>query len=342
MECYLSRNYKETNSAGNKAKTDMEAIMQAMGLRNVGLPQSRFRDPVRHFLATLAGVVKSPFCLRRGDTLVLQYPLKKYYELVCDMAHCRGARVVTLVHDLGSFRRKALTVEREIRRLNHSDVVIALNGSMKSWLEENGCGAKIFPLGVWDYLSPELPPATPTLGEPYTVIYAGGLSWRKNAFLYQMGDVTDGYKLRLYGGGFDIAQAAHPERIELMGFVPSNELIATAQGHFGLVWDGDSLDACQGDMGEYLKYNNPHKTSLYIRCHLPVIIWRQAALAPFVSQRGIGLCVDSLRDIAPALAALTPERYAEMRRRVEELSRQLAEGHFFREALAKAFTYVRS
>ena len=91
MECYLSRNYKETNSAGNKAKTDMEAIMQ--------------------------------------------YPLKKYYELVCDMAHVRGARVVTLIHDLGSFRRKALSVEREIRRLNHSDVVIAHNESML-----RGCG----------------------------------------------------------------------------------------------------------------------------------------------------------------------------------------------------------
>ena len=59
MECYLSRNYKETNSAGNKAKTDMEAIMRAMGLRNVGLPQSRYRDPVRHFFATLASVAKS-------------------------------------------------------------------------------------------------------------------------------------------------------------------------------------------------------------------------------------------------------------------------------------------
>ncbi len=74
-------------------------------------------------------------------------------------------------------------------------------------------------------------------------------------------------------------------------------------------------------MGEYLKYNNPHKTSLYIRCHLPVIIWNQAALAPFARQQGIGLCVDSLRDIAPTLAVLTPERYAEMRGRVEELSR---------------------
>ena len=90
---------------------------------------------------------------------MLQYPLKKYYEVVCDMAHARGAKVVTLVHDLGCFRRKALTVEREIRRLNHSDVVIALNDSMKAWLEERGCRAKLFSLGVWDYLSPEVPPA---------------------------------------------------------------------------------------------------------------------------------------------------------------------------------------
>lgn len=341
MECYLSRNYKETNSAGNKAKTDMEAIMQAMGLRDVGLPQSHYRDAVRHFLFTLGSVAKSPFCLCRGDALVLQYPLKKYYELVCDMAHARGAKVVTLVHDLGCFRRKALTVEREIRRLNHSDVVIALNDSMKAWLEEHGCRARLFSLGVWDYLSPEVPPAASCEGKPFTVVYAGGLSQKKNAFLYQLGNVVKDCKVRLYGGGFDIQRAAHPECFEQMGFVPSNQLIATASGHFGLVWDGDSLDACSGDMGEYLRYNNPHKTSLYIRCHLPIIIWRQAALAPFVSQWGIGLCVDSLREIEPAISALTPERYAEMRHRVEELSLQLSQGHFFREALGKAFAYLR-
>ena len=176
---------------------------------------------------------------------------------------------------------------------------------------------------------------------PYTVVYAGGLSQRKNAFLYQLGNVVQDYKVRLYGGGFDIHQAAHPECFEQMGFVPSNQLIATASGHFGLVWDGDSLEACSGDMGEYLRYNNPHKTSLYIRCHLPIIIWKQAALASFVSQRGIGLCVDSLREIGSALNTLTPERYAEMRHRVEELSLQLSQGHFFRKALGKAFACLK-
>lgn len=341
MECYLSRNYKETNSAGNKAKTDMEAIMQAMGLRDVGLPQSHYRDTARHFLFTLASVLKSPFCLGRGDALVLQYPLKKYYELVCDMAHARGAKVVTLIHDLGSFRRKALSVEREIRRLNHSDVVIAHNESMLRWLRDNGCRSRLLTLGIFDYLSPSDISPLPMPEGPYTVVYAGGLSQKKNAFLYQLGNVVKDCKVRLYGGGFDIQRAAHPECFEQMGFVPSNQLIATASGHFGLVWDGDSLDACSGDMGEYLRYNNPHKTSLYIRCHLPIIIWKQAALASFVSQRGIGLCVDSLREIEAAISALTPERYAEMRHRVEELSLQLSQGHFFREALGKAFSYLR-
>lgn len=64
---------------------------------------------------------------------------------------------------------------------------------------------------------------------PYTVVYAGVLSPRKNAFLYQVGNVVRGYKVRLYGGGFDMRGAVHPECFEQMGFVPSSQLIATAR-----------------------------------------------------------------------------------------------------------------
>ena len=40
MNCYLSRNYKGTASAGNKAKTDIERIMSEAGFKNVGLKQT--------------------------------------------------------------------------------------------------------------------------------------------------------------------------------------------------------------------------------------------------------------------------------------------------------------
>ena len=41
MICYLSRNYKGVNNAANKAKTDIEYIMEQCGYRNVGLKQTR-------------------------------------------------------------------------------------------------------------------------------------------------------------------------------------------------------------------------------------------------------------------------------------------------------------
>ena len=153
MNCYLSRNYKGTSSAGNKAKTDIEAIMSQMQYKNVGLQQTTYRNSIIAFLYTLIGVLKSPFCLHKGDSLVLQYPLKKYFTFVCRMAHMRGAKVIVLIHDLGSFRRKKLTVEKEIMRLNNADCIIAHNEKMKEWLEQHGCKAKLLTLGIFDYLS---------------------------------------------------------------------------------------------------------------------------------------------------------------------------------------------
>lgn len=339
---YLSRNYRNTTSAGNKAKTDIESIMDGLGYRNAGLPQSHLHNTVGAFLRTLGSVLRSPFSLRRGDILVLQYPLKKYYEAVCDLAHMRGAKVVTLIHDLGSFRRKALTPEREIRRLNHSDYVIAHNESMRRWLADHGCKAQLGTLGIFDYLSATSAPAEHTPGHPYRVAYAGSLNRRKNTFLYNVGKYISGYELCLFGNGFEPEHAEGAEHIRAMGFRKSDDLIAAPEADFGLVWDGQSVDRCDGDFGEYLKFNNPHKTSFYIRCGLPVIIWSRAALAPFVREKGIGLTVDSLADLDAALAAVTPEDYARMRANVMALSAQLAAGYYAATALTVAAEAIRA
>ena len=53
--CYLSRNYKGVDGAGNKAKTDIEQIMESNGFVNVGLRQTRYTNSILAFLATLAG-----------------------------------------------------------------------------------------------------------------------------------------------------------------------------------------------------------------------------------------------------------------------------------------------
>ena len=99
MICYLSRNYRGVDNAGNKAKTDIEQIMESHGFRNVGLKQTRYRNVVVAFCRTLFSVLKSILCLRKGDVLVLQYPLKKYYAFVCNMAHLRGENLPVYIRN---------------------------------------------------------------------------------------------------------------------------------------------------------------------------------------------------------------------------------------------------
>lgn len=342
MNCYLSRNYKRLSSAGNKAKTDIERIMEDMSFKNVGLKQTTYTNEVLSFLVTLIGVLKSPFCLTGGDKLVLQYPLKKYFSFVCNMAHLRGAKVIVLIHDLGSFRRKALTVESEIKRLNHADYVIAHNEKMKKWLEENGCKAKLGVLEIFDYLSETKASPKPNIKKPYSVLYAGALNLRKNTFLYEIGKYIHSFSFNLYGNGFEIDKAKGKEHFNYMGFVKSDDLIATPpQGDFGLVWDGFSVSACTGDFGEYLQYNNPHKTSLYIRCELPVIIWSKAALADFIRKNGIGICVDSLENLEDILNSVSEEQYLEMKEKIAWISKFLSEGHFAKKALLEAINALK-
>lgn len=334
MNYFFSRNYKDLNSAGNKAKTDIENIMLNMGFQYGGLHRTTYRNSVLHFLMTLFGVAVLPFKLHKGDNLVVQYPLKKYFTMVCKLAHLKGTKVIVVIHDLGSFRRKALTPAQEINRLNHADHIIAHNERMKQWIADHGCTAQLHTLGIFDYLSATEAPTRHTPQQPYTVVYAGGLNRRKNAFLYEWGKYIKAYRVSLYGNGFEVSEAQGSDKFQLMGFTKSDQLIATAKGDFGLVWDGASVNGCTGNFGEYLKFNNPHKTSLYIRCGLPVIIWRQAALATFVEQQGIGLCINSLEQLDTLLQNLTAEQYDRMRTNVMKTSHLLQQGHYFTTAVS--------
>lgn len=342
MLYYISKNYKDTSSAGNKAKTDIERIMSQNGYENAGLPQKQIGNAVGGFLYTLASVLRVASVLHRGDILVLQYPFKKYFSLLCSMAHLRGAKVVTVIHDLGSFRRKKLAIEQEISRLNHADYIIAHNAAMRRWLEENGIAHHVGELGIFDYLS-EAQCKARDVHRPYKVIYAGGLNPRKNAFLYKFAAnaKSENYTFHVYGNGFDTMANAN-NAINYGGFVPSEQMIATCDGDFGLVWDGEKMDACVGDFGEYLRYNNPHKTSFYVRCGLPIVIWNKAALAPFVKANNIGICVDSLAQLDEQLSQLTETEYQTMKQNVVEMSKQLSRGHYITAALEEAVKQLKN
>ena len=334
--CYISRNYKTIKSGGGRVRTDLEKIMTDMGFENLGLPQSRHANMVYDFFYTFTSVMKAVLSMRRDDTLIIQYPMKKYYEFVCNMAHRRGVKVVTVIHDLGCFRRKKLTVEREMKRLAHSDALIVHNPTMHKWLAEHGYKGKMQVIGLFDYLSPmPITSKRPVAKSPkdFSIFFAGSLTTKHNAFIYMLPEQLNNHKFHLYGSGFreDLAK----EQLVYEGFAADYELMENNHGDFGLSWYGESLTEGKGMIGEYMAYNNPHKILLYLRCHAPVIIGKTAALAPFVEEHGIGICVDTLENLGDVLDKVTPEEYLRMQENAKAMSEKIASGYFFRTAFTE-------
>lgn len=335
-KCYISKNYKGVSSAGNKAKTDIEASLQAEGFINLGLSQTLHSNLALDYLTTLTGVTKASISIKKNDVIILQYPWKKYYQTICKIANKKGAKTITIIHDLGSFRRQKLTIEQEIGRLNKTNCIIAHNDSMKKWLIEQGITCPITCLEIFDYLSDSNAKEKTTTATPYRIAYAGALSPKKNKFIYDLLGTELPYIMELFGSGFDNKSHQINANLNFHGFTPSETLISTIKAHFGLVWDGESTEECSGTYGLYLRYNNPHKTSLYLRSYLPVIVWSESALAPFVQKHNIGLVINSLTNLPQILRELTPTEYETIKKNAIKVGKQIASGHYVITAVNKA------
>ena len=109
---------------------------------------------------------------------------------------------------------------------------------------------------------------------------------------------------------------------------------------FGLIWDGNTVETCKGGTGEYLKYNNPHKLSLYLSSGLPVIIWKDAAEAKFVCENGVGYTIDSLREIPELMERISESDYERISKNVRNISEKLTTGKYMQCALDKAVEII--
>lgn len=323
----------------NKAKRDIDEICRRAGF--VNLTNHNFGEGgVGRFLTKLVSVTSILWRMKKGDMLFLQYPMKKFYYMACTLAKMKGGRVVAVIHDLGAFRRHKLTPEGENKRLSKTDFLVVHNPTMRDYLTEHGYKGGIHCLQIFDYLAPNEPADYAVPHTPWRVVYAGNLARWRNEFLYHMDSVMNGWQMDLYGKGFD-EQANTCTQLNYHGFMASDDFIAQAKADFGLVWDGDSLDECTGDWGEYLRINDPHKTSFYLRAGIPVIVWKEAAMAPFIEEQGVGISVDSLSEISERISSLSSADYQAMRQKALAMGRRLNEGYYIKEGLKAAATCLK-
>ena len=208
--------------------------------------------------------------------------------------------------------------------------MIAHNPIMKSVLVEKGLPEyKLVSLEIFDYLIPNYQEKD-GLSKDQPIIVAGNLAQEKAGYLYQL-PARPAYNL--YGVGFDESRALENEAY-FGSFLP-DELPAALEGGFGLVWDGDSAETCSGVFGEYLRYNNSHKASLYLASGFPLVVWKQSALSHFVLEKNCGVAVESLHDLKNTIENLSDADYQELVANAKNIGKKIRDGFYLTSALKK-------
>ena len=330
-------------NAGNKARNDVEEIVKREGYQPLLLTvedwyQMGTVKAQQHKAKALAQAFSQ---LKSGDQLLIQFPMLHHSFFTTRLVRKiqrRGVKVYFIIHDLEALRYANLDtvpLKHKIRvhlqessLLKIADGIIAHNPIMKSVLVDKGIAeSKIVSLGIFDYLIPNFQEKT-GLTKNLPIIVAGNLAQEKAGYLYQL-PARPAYNL--YGVGFDEGRALANETY-FGSFLP-DELPATLEGGFGLVWDGDSAETCSGVFGEYLRYNNSHKASLYLASGFPLVVWKQSALSHFVLENGCGIAVESLHDLKETIDNLSDADYQDLVDNAKRVGQEIRDGHYLKTAL---------
>lgn len=337
--CYVSRCYPHNLAGGYKAKTDIELIMKENNFHNLGLQQKFNDNKIYGFFYNLISVFKAIVSVKKDDILVIQYPLKKYYFILSYMAQLKGAKVVALIHDLGCFRRKKLTVEQEKKRLEYTNHLIVLSDKMKEFVIKEKYKQSLSVLHLWDYLNDTIPqPSRYPQPNHIDILYVGTLKENQHGFIYKWDNttLTSSLNFDIYGSYFNFENIKYKKQFKYHGLKDSSLIIQDTKAHYGLLWYGVDTDSISGAYGEYLKYNTSHKISLYIHAHIPLIVWSKASFADFTRKYNIGICVDTLDTLEQQLQTISEDEYNQMVENTKYLSEKIQKGYYFMTAYKQA------
>lgn len=336
---YLNISIDEVMNASSKAVNDCNSILKSLGFDPFTL---NIRKDCNPFLKKVLNGLEFMKLLRlkKNSTLVIPHPIyinKKYIDFLKKAKLKNNLKLVFLIHDIDSLRKIFIDVLDDFNYIDKtmyeiSDAIIAHNEKMINYLEENGVSRKkVVNLKIFDYLAPKV---EKEISFSKTLNIAGNLDVNKSGYIKELVSIDKSVKFNLYGVNFDNS-LLKSESINYKGaFLPDEVPLQLNEG-FGLVWDGQSINTCSGNTGEYLRYNNPHKLSLYLASGLPVIIWAQAAEAKFVVENKLGYAVNSINDVTSIFKSLDEQQYSEIKSNVLKISSKLQDGYFLKEAIKK-------
>lgn len=336
----------ESQTAGSKAPTDIKSIAGKNGYQVINIHNYKGNENTPERRWSYQRMVEEwNYCyetIAENSILLLQHPFwqeqKERNEALLKLKKEKNVKIVSLVHDVENLRKtfQSKYMQQEFKfMLEIADVLVVHNEKMKDYFISLGVkDTKIVTLSIFDYFMDEEVQTKKSFESSISI--AGNLDAIKSPYIGKLQELEN-IKIHLYGPNYkETRNNKDNSNILYHGSFPANEVPMQLNCGFGLVWDGDSLEGCAGNTGEYLKYNNPHKLSLYLAAGLPVIVWSQAATADFVLQNGLGFVVNSLYEIEDILLNMTEEEYREYVSKVNAISKRIRCGEFTTNALKQS------
>lgn len=332
---------KQKYNAGSKARQDALKIAVSCGYKHIPLFYNGHPRPLVA-LELIRGCLNAAYNAGKGDQILIQYPYSPRILnrlLFCALRmgkHIKKYSIAVLIHDISALRNTIVEDQTkneelwaELHMMRGCEIIY--HNEVMRYLCQSLCPAASYQvLGLFDYLYEGEICQRSYSPEPVVMI-AGNLSKEKCGYIYQLPEVT-GVRFDLYGANYAGKSEGY---IHYRGRFSPEELVTQMDGQFGLVWDGDSIETCGGANGNYLRYNNPHKLSLYIAAGVPVIVWSQSALAEYVEKHEIGISVNSISELRDALRGISSEKYGDMCRKVRAISAEITCGKHLSKLLQK-------
>lgn len=304
-----------------KAKEDIKqlAIQEGYGVLSAFRYDSS-NDANNALHARIDGITAP---VARGDLVVFQYPTNngnRFDLQFIEHLRVRGAQIVIFIHD-SEVLRGAITFD-EVGAFNRCSAVITHNPAMAKGLAERGVTVPLLSNYAFDYLT-EAWNQQPQDTFKKELVFAGTLD--KSHYLTDWHFDTP---LTVFGRHETINL---DPRVHDRGEMKPDELAFRLPNCFGLAWDSNIPGG--GQYKNYTRFNNPHKISMYLANGLPVVLWKEAGMAPFVEKNGVGITLNSLDELDDTLAALTSEDIDHMLANVQTVRAALRDGYFTRRVL---------
>lgn len=328
INCFQGKKNDQGFYATVKARQDVIKTFDNIGAEKLNIIHRNIKLPKIKGLiwkiSEIHEVIKFIKQIKANSIVFFQYPtFLSAYVYIIKILKSKSVKVGLLIHDVESFRWNR-DHKKEIDILNMADELIVHTESMKQFLSEHGVSTNMFVMNLFDYYTDDdLKDYKSLVNNKYIIAFAGNLD--KSLFLKKIAsNFPDELQFYLYGVP-PKNNLVYGDSVKYIGkFNPNN--VSYINAGWGLVWDGDSIETCTGELGNYLRINASHKLSLYLSAGIPVIVWEKSGVAEYIKNNKLGITISSLKDIKRTIFEMSDSEYFTIIKNVKTISVEIRNG----------------